>query len=57
MKESKAMLAQLTSNLKSMQAPTTTKRDSNHVEFIVGIGKDNYASIIMTKEALEELIK
>ncbi len=57
MRKDKILLKDIISNCKEMQAPTRTQRDSNHVEFIVGIGRDNYASIIMSKDALEELKK
>ena len=57
MKKNEGLLKKIVSSAKPIQAPTKTLRDSGHVEFIVGIGKDNHASIIMTKDALLELSK
>jgi len=40
-----------------IEAPTKTERFGVHYEFIIEIGNDETASIILTKEALEALSK
>ena len=49
-------LRELISGLPLVQAPRKTVRTSEHYEFLIGIGNDETASIIMHKDAYEALL-
>ena len=50
-------LKDLIRDMDLFEAPTKTTRHGVHYEFIICIGNDETASIILTKEALEALSK
>ena len=54
-KKQENMLGTLIADIKPQQAPVKTERFGEHYEFIIGIGKDETASVTMTKEAFDAL--